>query len=116
PRSTCRRVAPTIDSATRMALSHSEEEATGDHPTRVTAGNAAMASLGSNSKHGPSRERAVTQACKTSLFVETARTLPAQDNTFGMTTELVFPDRGGPSTKTPCSGGANRGPELPFPR
>ena len=45
-------------------------------------------------------------ACITSGFVEVESAAPGAASREGITSELVFPERGGPRTMTACSGSA----------
>ena len=92
-----RRDASTIASAVCTAASQFAAPSMGDQPTRVTPGGHDVVPLGSKRCTCPTRDRCEV-ATSTSSFVDVVTTAPRASSTFGTSSELVFPERVGPST------------------
>ena len=76
----------------------------------------AIEAVGSKAKHSPTSERVDTVASSTSGFVDVDTTALPAARTLGMTIEVVFPERGGPSTMTECSAAVKHQPRRSCPR
>ena len=98
------------------APSQSRAEFNGDQPTRTTPSTASIDEEGSKSIVQPHLVRAGAVNRSTSGFVEVLTTAPGATRTFGMTTDEVFPDRDGPSTRAERSGPVHAHPPPPIPR
>src|SRR6516164_1832570 len=108
--------APAMARAVRSAVSQFRQAGTGDHRSGVTPDGSGVLPDGSNSQHRPMPALASRVASNTSTLVDVDTTAPGAQRTLGMTTVLVLPDRGGPSTSTACCGGAKAAPAVPAPR
>jgi hypothetical protein len=89
-----------------LAPSHVVAPQIGDHRNLVTPGGASTVPAGSNNQHRPLRDLTSRDASRTSSLVEAETTAPVAARTFGTTTDVVFPDRGGPITSSADSGRA----------
>src|SRR5207237_9696921 len=116
PRPATRRLPATRARAMATAPSHVRLAVTGDHPKGHTPGGAGTVPVGSHRQQRPSWARAPRVTSMQSLLVEVLSTGPAAARMEGITTEVVFPDRGGPSTRAACSGRAHTHPLVPSPR
>ena len=92
----------TSERAVVRAVRHEVHAGNGDHRSRCTPGRSTTDPDGSKRWHVPSVERVAMVASSTSGFVEVVTTAPAADNTLGMSSADVLPERGGPSTSTEC--------------
>ncbi len=102
--------------AVRIAISQSRQAGTGDHRSWVTPGGVGLVPAGSNTQQRPTSWRRAQVAASTSSLVEVDTTGPGARRMFGMTRDVVLPERGGPSTMTPCCGDAKTRPWVPAPR
>ena len=109
---------PTSTRARAMASApvHSVHDWIGDHRSLREWRPGSADPVGSNSQVRPKVERAAAVASSTSGFVDVDTTAPLAASTFGMTSDVVFPDRGGPRIITECSGGTKRQPCRSPPR
>ena len=109
---------PTSTSEWAMARApvHSVHDWIGDHRSLREWRPWSVDPVGSNSQVRPMVERAAAVASSTSGFVDVETTAPLAASTFGMTSDVVFPDRGGPMIITECPGGTKRQPCRSPPR
>jgi hypothetical protein len=99
--------ASVIARAVWSASSQLEAAATGDQWSSRTCDGVSASPVGSNAHTSPRPARAPIVASRTSVLVDVETSAPGHARTEGMTTPLVFPERGAPSTSTACSRLAN---------
>ncbi len=106
----------TSEAATATAPSQVAAVCRGDQRSGSTVPPLGNEPVGSNSRQRPIRPRTAEVAATTSGLVEVDTTGPAAAKRLGMTTDEVFPERGGPSTSMECSGRAKCHWSPPWPR
>src|SRR4051794_18857012 len=95
--------APTIASAIDRAPSQVRACHKGDQRNLITPAGTSSSPAGSNNQIRPSRERHAAEWRMTSDLVDVETTAPGAASTDGIMRLLVFPDLGGPSTRTALS-------------
>jgi hypothetical protein len=106
----------TSDRAIERAPIHVEHDWSGDHCKGTTPADGSTDPVGSNNRHWPSAERAVEVACMTSGLVDVDTTGPLLAKIFGMISDVVLPERGGPRTITECCGSMKHQPRASCPK